>query len=124
MKKVMVLLAFAAFFATGVFAQDSLHMQLSKRVKYEKMKGLSPRDRAVKITAKLDSLVVLSAEQKAKIQAINEDYFAKIQANKQEMQMLHQRQRADIKRLLTPAQLEKLKAMKEDFKGSHHLQGK
>ncbi|HEY0261672.1 MAG TPA: hypothetical protein VGB95_01505, partial [Chitinophagales bacterium] len=112
MKKLMMLLAVSTFFTASLFAQDSTKTKQIQPAKSEKAK-FSSKDRAVKVTAKLDSVVSLSTEQKAKVQAINENYIAKMQANKQEMRTLNQQQRAEIKQVLTPAQLEKLKATKE-----------
>ncbi len=118
-----MLLAVSAFFTASVFAQDSTKTKQFQHAKSEKAK-FSPKDRAVKETAKLDSVVSLSAEQKAKVQAINENCIAKMQANKEELRTLNQQQRAEVKQVLTPAQLEKLKAVKEEFKKEHNFKGK
>lgn len=116
MKRLMLLLAVSGIVMASVSAQETAKAQKVKQTAtFEKVR-LSPQERAIKLTAKLDTLVTLSGEQKAKIQSINEVYLTKLQVKKDELKVLRKEQRAEIKAILTPEQGAKLQVKKEDFK--------
>lgn len=82
-------------------------------------RGEHPKgDRMKHNIEKLDSIVDLTDDQKVKITALQEDLKVKMKEarssqDREAMKTLHQKHKADIEAILTPEQIEKMKAAKE-----------
>lgn len=126
MKKLIIIVSAGCIFYTcETMAQTTPNVaEKPKNTAVHKKPKLSPEERAQKAVSKLDEIVQLTAEQKIKIydmalsraksvDAVMEKYKGqpdKKEQAKQEIQQIRKQFREEVKNVLTPEQVEKLKA--------------
>jgi protein CpxP len=128
MKKLMVLLSIALLVVSVSNAQST--SQKAKTEKPAKQEKLTPEQRAQRNVEELDKVVSLTADQKTKVSSLALDKVKKAEAirskykgqkenkeaMKSEIESVRKEFRQNVKSLLTPEQLEKLKAKNKELK--------
>ncbi len=122
MKKVILSLSIAVFMSLSTFAQN---------MEAQKVKQVDPKVRAEKVADKLTAELGLDKDQRNRVIALNQKKFADVKAldtkynndrkgHEAEYKKLRSDYRNNVSQLLTPEQLEKMKANKASHAGHDH----
>lgn len=117
MKKIILMFAVVAIASASIFAQES------------KSSRKSPEERTEKIIEKMKTDLILTDDQVSKLKPVilkreqqREALRAEMNAGKEDQKKIAREAEEDLKKILTPEQMEKLKQQRKEMREKHKHQ--